>query len=360
MMPVDKGKDRVRIAAEDRRGADAALLRCHHGRLAGGAVCIAGVDQRNPELMLAPFQVALSDDQRRRDHFVAGEHGGGGRRLVGHCAGEVRLTGPRNLLSFYACATWMWRAAKRWCCTMGEAGDCRGRTHRHPGSKWLRKVDPDQGHMTCECYPIVRAGMEMKVYGRDRWEVQELREHLGVVATELPGERTAVTRGLDAVVSGFFSSSTLWPNLVVTESMRSSALEALGMLGAEYLRDRWVGEMSAGEKRRVMIARALVHRPEMLLLDEPSNALDLAAQRELREILRAVAVGSGERRGTGLVMVTHHLADILPEIDRVVMMGSGRIVADGPKRELLQASRLRELFGVDLELTERNGYWHSW
>ncbi len=177
--------------------------------------------------------------------------------------------------------------------------------------------------MTCECYPIVRPGMEMKVYGRDRWEVQELRKHLGVVATELPGERTAVTRGLDAVVSGFFSSSTLWPNLVVTESMRSSALDALGMLGAEYLRDRWVGEMSAGEKRRVMIARALVHRPEMLLLDEPSNALDLAAQRELREILREVAVGSGERRGTGLVMVTHHLADILPEIDRVVMMRRG-------------------------------------
>jgi iron complex transport system ATP-binding protein len=214
--------------------------------------------------------------------------------------------------------------------------------------------------MTCECYPIVRPGMEMKVYGRDRWEVQELRKHLGVVATELPGERTAVTRGLDAVVSGFFSSSTLWPNLVVTESMRSSALGALGLLGAEYLRDRWVGEMSAGEKRRVMIARALVHRPEMLLLDEPSNALDLAAQRELREILRAVAVGNGQRRGTGLVMVTHHLADILPEIDRVVMMRAGRIVADGPKQELLQAARLRELFGVDLELTERNGYWHSW
>jgi iron complex transport system ATP-binding protein len=183
--------------------------------------------------------------------------------------------------------------------------------------------------MTCECYPIVRSGMEMKVYGRDRWEVQELRKHLGVVATELPGERTSVTRGLDAVVSGFFSSSTLWPNLEVTEPMRASAMDALGLLGAAYLRDRFVGEMSAGEKRRVMIARALVHRPEMLLLDEPSNALDLAAQRELREILRAVAVGSDDRRGTGVVMVTHHLADILPEIDRVVMMRGGRIVADG-------------------------------
>jgi iron complex transport system ATP-binding protein len=214
--------------------------------------------------------------------------------------------------------------------------------------------------MTCECYPIVRPGMEMKVFGRDRWDVQDLRKHLGVVATELPGERTTVTRGLDAVVSGFFSSSTLWPNLEVTEPMRASALDALGLLGAEYLRDRWVGEMSAGEKRRVMIARALVHRPEMLLLDEPSNALDLAAQRELREILRDVAAGSGDRRGTGVVMVTHHLADILPEIDRVVMMRGGRIVADGRKQELLQAARLEELFGVEIELTERHGYWHSW
>jgi iron complex transport system ATP-binding protein len=214
--------------------------------------------------------------------------------------------------------------------------------------------------MTCECYPMIRPGMEMKVYGRDRWEVQELRKHLGVVATELPGERTSVTRGVDAVVSGFFASSTLWPNLQVTESMRSSALEALELLDAVYLRDRWVGEMSAGEKRRVMIARALVHRPQMLLLDEPSNALDLAAQRELREILRDVAAGSATRRGTGVVMVTHHLADILPEIDRVVMMRGGRIVGDGPKQELLRASRLQELFGVSLELTERKGYWHSW
>jgi iron complex transport system ATP-binding protein len=208
--------------------------------------------------------------------------------------------------------------------------------------------------ITCECYPIVRPGMEIKIFGRDRWDVQQLRKHLGVVAAELPGERTAVTSGLDAAVSGFFSSSTIWPNLVVTESMRATALEMLALMGAEYLRDRLVGEMSAGEKRRVMIARSLVHRPEMLLLDEPSNALDLSAQQELREILRKVA------STTGLIMVTHHLADILPEIDRVVMMRDGRIVADGPKRELLTTPKLRELFGIELELVERNGYWHSW
>jgi hypothetical protein len=82
----------MRIAAEDRSGAGAALLRGYHARLAGGAICIAGIDERNPEMMLVLFQVALSNDERRSDHFIAGEHCGGGRRPIGHCAGEVRIT----------------------------------------------------------------------------------------------------------------------------------------------------------------------------------------------------------------------------------------------------------------------------
>ena len=120
-------------------------------------------------------------------------------------------------------------------------------------------------------------------------------------------------------------------------------------------RPKLVGEMSAGELRRVMIARALVHRPEMLLLDEPSNALDHAAQRELREVLRTVA-----QKGTGILMVTHHLADILPEMRRVILMRDGRIFADGPREELLRPSVLSELFGVPIEIAERDGFLHSW
>jgi iron complex transport system ATP-binding protein len=113
--------------------------------------------------------------------------------------------------------------------------------------------------------------------------------------------------------------------------------------------------MSAGEQRRIMIARALVHQPEMLLLDEPSNALDIAAQRELRAALRRVA-----QQGVGILMVTHHIADVFPEIDRVIMMRDGRIFADGPKRELLTQEKLRDLFGVNVTLIERDGAWHSW
>lgn len=209
--------------------------------------------------------------------------------------------------------------------------------------------------ITCQCYPIVTPEMELSLLGRKRWDVSQLRSHLGVVSAELPGERTPVTSGLDAVVAGFFSASTLWPNLQVEPYMGERAKEALHLMQAEHLADKLVGEMSAGEQRRIMIARALVHRPEMLLLDEPSNALDLAAQRELREALRQVA-----RHGVGIVMVTHHLADILPEIDRVIMMLQGRIFADGAKQELLTAERLRSLFGVQMQLVEHDGFWHSW
>jgi iron complex transport system ATP-binding protein len=209
--------------------------------------------------------------------------------------------------------------------------------------------------ITCECYPIVALETSIRLLGRDRWDVSQLRQHLGVVEAHLPGERTGVTRGIDAVVAGFFSASTLWPNLHVTEEMRERAHEALSRMGANHLEQKLVGQMSAGEQRRIMIARALVHRPGMLLLDEPSNALDISAQRELREALRLVV-----QQGTGVIMVTHHLADILPEIDRVIMMREGRIFADGKKHELITAEKLRELFGVNVTLIERDGYWHHW
>ncbi len=214
--------------------------------------------------------------------------------------------------------------------------------------------------MTCQLYPIVRPGMRVRIFGRERWDLTELRRHFGVVSagpmgSELPGERTAVTCGLDAVIAGFFSASTLWPNLHVTQEMRARAGEALERMEATRLAAQLVGTMSAGERRRILIARALVHRPRQVLLDEPSNALDLAAQRELRETLRGLA-----REGTGLVIVTHHLGDILPEIERIILMRDGRIVADGPREELLTEARLSELFHAPVRIGRDAEWLHSW
>lgn len=214
--------------------------------------------------------------------------------------------------------------------------------------------------LTCQIYPIVTPSMRVRIFGRERWDLTQLRKHFGVVGAslygqELPGERTAVTTGLDAVIAGFFSASALWPNLHVTPEMRERAVEALTRMEALHLADQLVGEMSAGEKRRIVIARALVHRPQQLLLDEPSNALDLAAQRELRETLRRLVA-----EGTGLILVTHHLGDILPEIERVILMRDGRIVADGPRAELLTEPRLSELFRAPVRIGRDEEWLHSW
>ena len=209
--------------------------------------------------------------------------------------------------------------------------------------------------LTCQLYPLVREDSYLRIFGRERWDLTELRQHLGAVASELPGERTPHTTGRDAVVSGFFSSSTLWPHFHVTEQMWRRADEILRLLEVEHLRGKQVGQMSAGETKRILIGRAIVHRPKILLLDEPSNGLDLAAQWELRHTMRRLA-----QQGTGILLITHHLSDILPEIDRVVMMRAGRIVGDGSKAEMLTAYRLRQLFGVEVELTERNGFYHAW
>ena len=126
-------------------------------------------------------------------------------------------------------------------------------------------------------------------------------------------------------------------------------------LKISHLAKRPVCEMSSGEARRVLIARALVHKPRALLFDEPCNSLDLAAQQSLRHTMSALA-----RSGTAIILVTHELADVVPEIHRVVLMNRGKILADGPKDEILQVERLAALFGVKVEMARRDGHYHLW
>ena len=209
--------------------------------------------------------------------------------------------------------------------------------------------------ITRECYPLARPESSLSILGGDHWNVFELRSLLGIVSSDLMTICTRDVTGRDAVLSGFFSSIGIWPHQQVTPEMRARAERALVQMEVPHLADRFTDEMSSGEARRVLLARALVHDPRALILDEPSTALDLFAQQELRQILRKLA-----QSGIGIVMVTHHLSDLIPEIERVILMQRGRIMADGPKREVLTAARLSELFGLPLDLAERGGYYNLW
>ncbi len=209
--------------------------------------------------------------------------------------------------------------------------------------------------ITREYYPLAEPESSLTILGRDTWDVFELRTLLGVVSSELMQRCTREITGREMVLSGFFSSIGLQPYHQVTPAMTEKTKQVLELLEAQNLAEREMTEMSSGEAHRLLIGRALVHDPPALLLDEPSNSLDFRAALELRNILRKLA-----QAGTGIVMVTHHLPDILPEIHRVVLLRDGRIFADGAKSKVLTTKRLTELFGLPVELARRDGYYHLW
>src|SRR5215510_7864924 len=203
--------------------------------------------------------------------------------------------------------------------------------------------------ITRECYPLIEEGSSLRILGEERWNVAELRTLLGIVSSDLMSTCTRSVSGRDIVLSGFFSSIGIWPHQEVTSEMYEASERAMATLEISHLADRCTDEMSTGEARRMLLARALVHDPRALILDEPSTALDLFAQHELRLILRKLA-----QSGIGIVMVTHHLSDLIPEIERVVLMQRGNIVADGPTRQILTEARLSALFERPLQLFERD------
>jgi iron complex transport system ATP-binding protein len=209
--------------------------------------------------------------------------------------------------------------------------------------------------ITREIYPVARDGSSIRVLGENRWNVFDLRSLLGIVSNDLMSWCTGEAVGRDVVLSGFFSSNNVYPNHLITAEQVTMADRALVQLQVPHLAERPVAEMSSGEAKRVLIARALVHQPRALLFDEPSNSLDPFARHNLRETMSLLA-----NSGIGIVLVTHDLSDVIPEIERVVLMAKGRIVADGRKEDILQAERLSALFGMKVEVSRRDGQYHLW
>ncbi len=208
--------------------------------------------------------------------------------------------------------------------------------------------------ITRELYPLAHGDgtVAVRVLGQNRWQVDRLRSQLGIVTGDLSSNLSDMP-GLtveEAVLTGFFASFVVPAFREVSTEMRDRARETLAMTGALPLLQRGYAELSAGEARRVLIARALVNRPQALLLDEPSTGLDLIAREQLIATMRDLA-----RQGITLVLVTHHIEEIIPEIERVVMLRGGKILADGARAELLRDAPLSELFGGPIRVVEQAG-----
>ncbi|HVE40097.1 MAG TPA: ATP-binding cassette domain-containing protein [Planctomycetota bacterium] len=208
--------------------------------------------------------------------------------------------------------------------------------------------------LTRELYPVSNdTTYRMRILGKDRWELFDLRRHLGIVSMDLQHEFARECSGWEAVVSGFFSSVGLWSNHRVTPEMERKAWRVLEQLDVAPLADRLMTEMSSGEARRMLLGRALIHDPDALVLDEPTTSLDLRLVREFRDAMRKLARG-----GTSIILVTHAIEEVIPEIHRVILLRNGRVFRDGPKEEVLSSANLSELYRLPLRVERDDGYYH--
>lgn len=199
----------------------------------------------------------------------------------------------------------------------------------------------------------------VKIFGRAIWDVFELRTRLGIVTADLQqrfveGHSVGRITGEEAVLSGFFATRGFLLYADVTNDLRRRAADALARVEASPLAGKLLNEMSTGEARRVLIARALVTSPDALVLDEPAAGLDLVARHRFMESIARLAT-----QGTTIVLVTHHVEEIMPEVQQVVLLQRGRVAAAGPTSSMLTAEHLSRIFDARVSVEKQNGYYYA-
>lgn len=211
--------------------------------------------------------------------------------------------------------------------------------------------------ITQEIYPIAnkKGAPPVRMFGKDQWILEELKSKLSIVSSDLQNSFLHNTKdghisGLEVVMTGFFSSLRLFPHQTISDDLFDKAKDALSLMDATHLADKMLDEMSTGEVRRVLISRALVTNPEVLILDEPTTALDFVARHKFMDQIRNVVQG-----GTTLILVTHHIEEVIPEIERIVLLKDGRKVFDGSKKEILTSNNLSEIYDHPVKLNGNNG-----
>lgn len=205
-----------------------------------------------------------------------------------------------------------------------------------------------------EIYPVAEEGSAMRILGKERWNVWELRAHLGIVSHDLQREYAGHATGLNVVLSGFYSSVDIWAHQQFSDVQRQRAHAVLALLGIETLRNKLYAAMSTGEQRRFLLGRALVNDPDTLVLDEPTSGLDLKACFQYIALVRGLM-----RAGKTVILVTHHIHEIPPEIGRVVLLQHGRVMADGAKADVLTDGNLTRLFDTPIRLVQANGFYQA-
>ena len=204
---------------------------------------------------------------------------------------------------------------------------------------------------TREVLPLHREKPPVLLRGNDRATLAEVKRCTGVVSATMQSQITVHLPAIEVVVGSLFGALGVPKRFNVGEAERAQAMAVMEELGIADLAARDIMTLSTGQVRRVLIARALVYGPEALIFDEPCTGLDPEGMYYVRRAMRQLAQG-----GKSIVLVTHYPEDIIPEIDRVLLLKEGSVVADGPKRDLLTSKHMSALFDVPLQVRESGSY----
>ncbi len=203
-----------------------------------------------------------------------------------------------------------------------------------------------------DLYPSSKTPYTKRLFGAERWNIRELKKRLGIITNDLHSifaSQAKRVNGLDLVLSGFHSSLGIFSHMGISPQQQADAAEAMALLEVRHLAETPVQQMSTGQLRRCVIARAMVHRPEALLLDEPTSGLDIKAQREFLSLIQKLS------RSATIILITHHIEEIFPEISHAVLLRDGRIYKSGNKAVILSSENLSHTFDMPLKVGVREG-----
>jgi iron complex transport system ATP-binding protein len=187
-----------------------------------------------------------------------------------------------------------------------------------------------------------------ETFGESDW--RELRKRIGLVSSSVRQMMADAEPALTTVVSGKYAMIDYWGRMLAAD--RAAARRILRQVEAEYLADRPWLVLSQGERQRVLIGRALMARPRLLILDEPCAGLDPVAREHFLAFLERL----GRRRGApALVFVTHHVEEIVPVFTHALLLRAGRVVAAGERRATLTSRHLGRTFDAPLLLETVRG-----
>ena len=206
-----------------------------------------------------------------------------------------------------------------------------------------------------EIHPLYNPQSKRILFGKERWQVIELRKHLGIVSQSLQYLCNSTYKAWEIAISGFFSSIGLDFHHQVEDVHREKTEQVMRSYGVWHLKDKQMNRLSSGEARRILLCRASVHDPKVMLLDEAVSNLDFPSRHQYRQTLEQL----DQERKT-IILATHELSEIIPSIQRIVVMQEGKIVADGPKKDILQESLLSEVYKSRVFVDEREGLYTAW